>query len=123
MSAPRESVEAPPRGGTQEDEPRMSIEEAMSSTESGEDERPETPAGSDMMRISKSRSIARSQNGYSCDDHPSDDEKTAQGNEAPADEFEVAFDGGDADPACPRSMGTLRKWVIVSIVSGGSFCV
>lgn len=37
--------------------------------------------------------------------------------------FEVAFDGGDRDPDCPRSMGVLRKWMIVTIVSSGSFCV
>lgn len=37
--------------------------------------------------------------------------------------FEVAFDGGDEDPDCPRSMGVLRKWMIVCIVASGSFNV
>lgn len=37
--------------------------------------------------------------------------------------FEVTFNKGDQDPDCPRSMGVLRKWMIVCIVAGGSFCV
>jgi hypothetical protein len=47
-------------------------------------------------------------------------------SEAPSEStqvFEVTFDGGDKDPDCPRSMGVLRKWMIVTVVSSGSFCV
>jgi hypothetical protein len=34
----------------------------------------------------------------------------------------VAFDG-DADPECPRSMSTLRRWMIVLICASSSLCV
>ncbi|KAH6678831.1 major facilitator superfamily transporter [Plectosphaerella plurivora] len=88
--------------------------------------RPGSKAGS----VSRTISRTRSQNGYSCDDYPGDnsDEDTAAGSpgaQTPEDKdpFEVGFDGGNADPMCPRSMGTGRKWLIVSIVSGASFCV
>ncbi|EPE03904.1 fluconazole resistance protein 1 [Ophiostoma piceae UAMH 11346] len=39
------------------------------------------------------------------------------------DPFEVAWDGGDADPLCPRSMSTARKWLIVFVTCFGSSCV
>lgn len=39
------------------------------------------------------------------------------------DPYEVTWDGGDADPLCPRSMGTARKWLIVFITCFGSACV
>ncbi|CAK7225529.1 hypothetical protein SCUCBS95973_005896 [Sporothrix curviconia] len=39
------------------------------------------------------------------------------------DPFEVSWDGGDADPMCPRSMGVLRKWSIVFITCLGAVCV
>lgn len=60
-----------------------------------------------------------SHNGYSCDANvpaPSDevDEK---------DPFEVGWNNGDADPLNPRSLGKLRKWFIVIIISFASFCV
>ncbi|KAK3292757.1 major facilitator superfamily domain-containing protein [Chaetomium fimeti] len=42
---------------------------------------------------------------------------------APADPFEVGWDGGDSDPMCPRSFPTWRKWLIIAITSVGSFCV
>lgn len=71
-------------------------------------------------------SVARSQNGYACDDGY-DDEHEADGagrvSRTPTHAFEVKFEGGDSDPDCPRSMGILRKWLIILIVSGGSFCV
>lgn len=37
--------------------------------------------------------------------------------------FEVGWDGGDDDPACPRSFNTARKWLITIIVSSCGFCV
>lgn len=37
-------------------------------------------------------------------------------------DFEVKFTGDD-DPKCPRSMSTLRKWLIVIIVSSTSLSV
>ncbi|CAK7214975.1 hypothetical protein SBRCBS47491_002332 [Sporothrix bragantina] len=39
------------------------------------------------------------------------------------DPFEVTWDGGDADPLCPRSMGLFRKWFIVFVTCLGSACV
>ncbi|ERS99880.1 hypothetical protein HMPREF1624_03247 [Sporothrix schenckii ATCC 58251] len=42
---------------------------------------------------------------------------------AEKDPFEVIWDGGDADPMCPRSMPTARKWLLVFVTSFGSACV
>ncbi|KAK4147510.1 major facilitator superfamily domain-containing protein [Dichotomopilus funicola] len=42
---------------------------------------------------------------------------------AERDPFEVGWEGGDADPLCPRSFPTWRKWLIIAITSVGSFCV
>lgn len=42
---------------------------------------------------------------------------------ADADPFEVGWDGGDADPLCPRSFPAWRKWLIIAVTSVGSFCV
>ncbi|OAA65207.1 major facilitator superfamily transporter multidrug resistance [Niveomyces insectorum RCEF 264] len=39
------------------------------------------------------------------------------------DPYEVVWDGGDADPLCPRSMSTWRKWMLVAITCMGSTCV
>ncbi|KAL2756025.1 hypothetical protein ACRALDRAFT_1042925 [Sodiomyces alcalophilus JCM 7366] len=86
--------------------------------------------GSADQSIKHSVSRTRSQNGYSCDDYPPEDDggqnplpDAADPARADKDPFEVAFDGGDADPMCPRSMSKARKWIIVIIVSLGSFCV
>ncbi|KAM0331604.1 hypothetical protein ACHAQA_003283 [Verticillium albo-atrum] len=82
-------------------------------------------------------SRSRSHNGYSCDDyHASSDDITppvsptpdggaggGTGTREKEDPFEVAFDGGDLDPWCPRSLPTARKWLIVALVSAASFCV
>ena len=40
----------------------------------------------------------------------------------PEKAYEVKWDG-DHDPMNPRSIGTLRKWLIVIIVSASSLCV
>lgn len=51
------------------------------------------------------------------------DQTTEAGNlTTDCESFEVAWDG-DKDPLCPRSMSTLRKWMIVSIACMGSLCV
>lgn len=39
------------------------------------------------------------------------------------DTFEVHWDGGDTDPANPRSLSYARKWLILSIVSVSALCV
>ncbi|KAH8677260.1 major facilitator superfamily domain-containing protein [Xylariales sp. PMI_506] len=71
---------------------------------------------------SKSVHRVRSHNGHGCaniDDSP--DEGVNQRAEE-KDPFEVTWDG-DNDPLCPRTMSSLRKWVLVVIVSMGSLCV
>jgi len=80
----------------------------------------------------------RSNNGFGVDDieqgadgavvapynHPNPSSAGAIGGASPErDPYEVGWDGGDADPMCPRSMPTWRKWLIVGITSVGSFCV
>lgn len=81
-------------------------------------------AGTRSLRQSRSLTRTRSQNGYSVDDYQNaDNDANPQTEPEKDDPFEVGFDGGDSDPMCPRSMGNLRKWVIVSIVSCASFCV
>lgn len=100
----------------------------------GRPARPDSKSGAHRSpSASRTISRTRSQNGYSCDDYPGDgsEEDTPEGgadtsgSQTPEDKdpYEVTFDGGDADLMCPRSMGTARKWLIVSIVSGASFCV
>ena len=73
----------------------------------------------------------RSNNGWGVDDIE-EDAAGAGGVIAPynhpaaaedVDPFEVGWEGGDADPLCPRAMPQWRKWVIVGITSVGSFCV
>lgn len=39
-----------------------------------------------------------------------------------SDEYLVKWDG-DNDPACPRSMSKLRRWIIVLICGSSSVCV
>lgn len=84
--------------------------------------------GTDIRPQPRSRSIsrARSQNGYGCDDDNDEDDSSGPGPEAgrpEKDPYEVGWDGGDNDPMCPRRFGTMRKWIIVSIVSSASLCV
>lgn len=43
-------------------------------------------------------------------------------NNGPETNYQVSF-SGDSDPLSPRSMSTLRKWLITLIVSCTSFCV
>jgi hypothetical protein len=74
---------------------------------------------------SRARSLSRlrSNNGYGCDDHDGDTTSPEPEPDKEKDPFEVEWDGGDNDPMCPRKFGTLRKWVIVCIVSFASLCV
>ncbi|CCC12970.1 unnamed protein product [Sordaria macrospora k-hell] len=37
--------------------------------------------------------------------------------------FEVGWEGGDSDPLNPRSLATWRKWIIIGVLSVGSFAV
>ena len=65
------------------------------------------------------------QDGYSVFTH---DESPENGIEnsvevEPEFDFVVKWDGGDADPLNPRNRGTLRKWLIVFVVSLSSLCV
>ncbi|KAG6014653.1 hypothetical protein E4U41_004794, partial [Claviceps citrina] len=101
----------------------------------------EQPGASALSRTksqtSTTRRLARirSHNGYSVAEDD-DDEDDGGGGEArtgahagdgargPAkDTYEVGWDGGDADPLCPRSFSSTRKWLITLLVSHVSFCV
>lgn len=85
------------------------------------------------MSTRSSLSRVRSYNGYGCDeyDEPGSSEEGAGGDPEKGqgaqarekDPFEVGFEGGNADPWCPRSMNPARKWAIVGLTSMGSFCV
>jgi hypothetical protein len=61
--------------------------------------------------------------GYSC--HTADEEAGEKDNQpgeaADGDEYVVGWD--ENDPMNPRNMNTLRRWLIVIIVSSGSLCV
>lgn len=55
--------------------------------------------------------------------HPNDVEKALQQGKPEAEpSFEVTF-SGDEDPRSPKSLSTLRKWIIVLIISSTSLCV
>lgn len=80
-------------------------------------------------RSSTARDVTRtvSQNGYGVSDEAvagrSTDDEEAQTAVPEKDPFEVGWDNGDNDPLCPRSFTNAKKWLIVIIVSGASFCV
>lgn len=74
----------------------------------------------------RSLSRVRSNNGYGCDETPGssqEDVANVEAAEQEKDPWEVRWDGGDNDPANPRSMSMGRRWVIVLIVSASSLCV
>ena len=55
--------------------------------------------------------------------HPHDVEKALQQGKQEAElSFEVTF-SGEEDPRSPKSLSTLRKWIIVLVVSSTSLCV
>lgn len=92
--------------------------------------RPAVRTGSSGRSTRSSLSRVRSHNGYGCDDldEPGSEEDSGgdpeKGEAArEKDPFEVGFEGGNADPWCPRSMRPARKWAIVGLTSMGSFCV
>ena len=65
------------------------------------------------------------QDGYSVftqDDDPDVAIEPPEDKERDVD-FIVKWAGGDEDPKNPRSMGNLRKWLIVFVVSLSSLCV
>lgn len=80
-------------------------------------------------------SRSRSNNGFGVDDLDDEAEKEEEADEEAAareaageteDEekrFEVTWEGGDSDPLNPRSMATWRKWIIIAVLSVGSFAV
>ncbi|CAN8098192.1 unnamed protein product [Discula destructiva] len=97
---------------------------------------------------SRSLSLVRSQNGFGIDDPTEDEDPStgsddpeaavhgqqgatkklgggagAAGGRTPSDPFEVYFEQGNADPWCPRSLPTPRKWLILVLATTGSFCV
>jgi hypothetical protein len=71
----------------------------------------------------RSLSRARSNNGYGCDDTLDSSQEDVEVGGQQKDPWEVRWDGGDSDPANPRSMTMARRWLIVIIVSASSLCV
>jgi hypothetical protein len=74
----------------------------------------------------RSLTKARSNNGYGCDDtndSSQEDDGDVEAGRQEKDPWEVKWDGGDNDPANPRSMTMARRWLIVIIVSASSLCV
>lgn len=77
-------------------------------------------------RPSNTISRTRSNNGFGVDDLEVDNVEVC--NEAnvsvPAkDPYEVSWEGGDADPMNPRSMGIAKKWALVVATCAGALCV
>lgn len=64
----------------------------------------------------------RSQNGYGVDDAAAT-ETPPEPHAKEVDPFEVAWEGGDSDPWCPRSFNKARKWAITLILCTGSLTV
>ncbi|KAK6397736.1 hypothetical protein LTR65_004984 [Meristemomyces frigidus] len=97
------------------------------STEVAEAGQPDPYLRSPIQQI-RSRSSARSHNSYTDGYSHFDDGDEEKQNEVSAagqdaeDEFLVTFDG-DSDPLSPKNLSTLRKWVIVTIISASSLCV
>jgi hypothetical protein len=74
----------------------------------------------------RSLTKARSNNGYGCDDtndSSQEDDGDVEAGRQEKDPWEVKWDGGENDPANPRSMTMARRWLIVIIVSASSLCV
>ena len=74
------------------------------------------PEGSPRQSLSRSRS----HNGYGVSD---DAPHTPPSPNKEEDYIAVGWDGGDADPLCPRSFTKARKWIITWLLSMGSFTV
>lgn len=75
----------------------------------------------------QSLSRSRSNNGYGVSDDTTHNSHNAphtlQSPDKEKDYIEVRWDGGDADPLCPRSFTKARKWIITWLLSLGSFTV
>lgn len=81
------------------------------------------PSLAHSRRSSRTLSRTRSQNGYGVSDACSDQGDPEAAPPLEKDPYEVGWENGDADPWSPRSRLPVRKWIIVFIVSMGSFCV
>ena len=77
------------------------------------------------LRRTESHHSRAGADGYTWHDGDGGNSSGAGAEAAPAvgeEPYLVAFDG-DADPECPRSMSTLRRWAIVLICASSSLCV
>ncbi|KAL8673654.1 MAG: hypothetical protein Q9168_001909 [Polycauliona sp. 1 TL-2023] len=87
-----------------------------------QDEEDESKPNTAPTRSHQSSSPAAIQHVRSLGEHQPDTLPAAPGVLVHDRAFEVQWDG-ERDPANPRSMGSMRKWTIVLIVSGSSACV
>lgn len=85
-------------------------------------DRERTAAGHSRTTTTVALAHSWSQNGYSCDPVLDPDE-SSEDDGPEKDSFVVGWDQGSRDPLCPRRFNTMRKWIIVSIVSMASLCV
>uniref|UniRef100_A0A8H7NQ59 Major facilitator superfamily (MFS) profile domain-containing protein n=1 Tax=Bionectria ochroleuca TaxID=29856 RepID=A0A8H7NQ59_BIOOC len=85
-------------------------------------ERERTAAGHSRTTTTEALAHSWSQNGYSCDPVLDPDE-SSEDDGPEKNDFVVGWDQGSQDPLCPRRFNTMRKWIIVSIVSMASLCV
>lgn len=104
------------------------IDDADTDTVADETYEPIRSANPARPRTPRSRSVRsldriRSNNGYGVDDLEDSSDDVEGQPVHDKDPFEVAWEGGDGDPMCPRSMPVWRKWMIVLVTSFGSFCV
>jgi hypothetical protein len=84
----------------------------------------------DLGEVGRNRILThtRSNNGYGCDGGTEDVTVMVAGGGDDlerhiTDPFAVCWDGGDDDPANPRSWSMVRRWVVVLIVSTSSMSV
>lgn len=54
---------------------------------------------------------------------PADQKEAQSPPSTEKDSYEVGWEGGDADPLCPRSYSTLKKWRIVLVICFVSLCM
>lgn len=120
------------RAGGEEEEEAEEAEEERDGISVAETGQPD-PYLRPPLKQTQSRSSARSHtsytDGYTHFGQEEDEERSNKEAAATAGvgvssgkEFEVGFDG-DSDPLSPKNKSTLRKWLIVIIVSASSLCV
>jgi hypothetical protein len=51
------------------------------------------------------------------------DQKAQSPPSTEKDTYEVGWEGGEADPLCPRSYSTLKKWRITLVICFVSLCM